>query len=438
MAGNPYDLDLVIAINGRKALTGFDSATETRVADFTLSDKVNLRVQPVRETGNGNRPNESIDISGVSLRAGLGFRGKAVSSGSFTLTFDSETTMALSYNATAADVAAALNALSSVGTDVGVSGNAGGPWTVTFGDLNDQNAISGDGTNLLPLADVSVVTQRTGTASLYEVQVIALKLAPVALATSFSSFPAAAGSVTELQAGAGANTPEIQRVSLDPAPIGGTFILTFGAASTEALPYDITAEDLQTELQDVSTIGSGNCTVTGESPTWDVTFGGLTGDQSNMSVDVSGLEVPVGLAGLLDLNTAGAFKALNDGVVTNGKVSMYLEVEMSEGGNRKTILQTPVDLLDDVLADDPSTQNSLTPLYLSDTLTGGGSKTVTISYGETISPAPTIDKIGYSFFFEGAGTDVRLTHIGTTSLTFTAKSARESGDDIQVGVEIRR
>lgn len=54
--------------------------------------------------------------------------------GTFTLTFDGETTAPIAYNATAAAVEAALLALPSFRTgDVVVTGSAGGPYTLTFG-----------------------------------------------------------------------------------------------------------------------------------------------------------------------------------------------------------------------------------------------------------------------------------------------------------------
>lgn len=54
--------------------------------------------------------------------------------GTFTLTFSGQTTAAIAYNATAAAVQTALEALSNVNPgDMTVTGSAGGPYTVTFG-----------------------------------------------------------------------------------------------------------------------------------------------------------------------------------------------------------------------------------------------------------------------------------------------------------------
>jgi hypothetical protein len=58
----------------------------------------------------------------------------APTGGTFTITWAGQTTAAIAYNATAAVVQAALVALSNIAAgDVVVTGNAGGPWTLTWG-----------------------------------------------------------------------------------------------------------------------------------------------------------------------------------------------------------------------------------------------------------------------------------------------------------------
>ncbi|TXS42932.1 hypothetical protein [Streptomyces sp. t39] len=54
--------------------------------------------------------------------------------GTFTITWSGQTTGAIAYNATAAQVQTALEALSNIAPgDVAVTGAAGGPWTLTWG-----------------------------------------------------------------------------------------------------------------------------------------------------------------------------------------------------------------------------------------------------------------------------------------------------------------
>jgi hypothetical protein len=72
--------------------------------------------------------------------------------GTFTLTFDGETTTPIAFNATAAAVQAALLALASLRVgDVVVTGSAGGPYTLTFGiDFAEMNvdALTGSAAGL--------------------------------------------------------------------------------------------------------------------------------------------------------------------------------------------------------------------------------------------------------------------------------------------------
>ena len=70
--------------------------------------------------------------------------------GTFTLSFGGQTTSALDYDATAAEVQTALVALSTIGAGkVTVTGSAGGPFTVLLsGTLS--GTLTGSGTNLTP------------------------------------------------------------------------------------------------------------------------------------------------------------------------------------------------------------------------------------------------------------------------------------------------
>jgi len=63
------------------------------------------------------------------------------------------------------------------------------------------------------------------------------------------------------------------------APTGGTFTLTFGANTTSALAYNISTAALQTALEGLASIGSGNVTVTGSAGAYYIiTFVGSLAD----------------------------------------------------------------------------------------------------------------------------------------------------------------
>ncbi len=74
--------------------------------------------------------------------------------GTFRLAFEGDMTAPLAYNATAAQVDAALEAMSSV-DNVSVTGSSGGPWTITFGGTQSgENVARLDG-------DISAATAGT-------------------------------------------------------------------------------------------------------------------------------------------------------------------------------------------------------------------------------------------------------------------------------------
>lgn len=90
--------------------------------------------------------------------------------GTFTLTFDGQTTSAIAYNAAASAVDTALEALSTIGAgNVAVSGSNGGPYTVEFtGALADENvpAMTANGASLTGAGDQPTVTIATAQAGI--------------------------------------------------------------------------------------------------------------------------------------------------------------------------------------------------------------------------------------------------------------------------------
>lgn len=174
--------------------------------------------------------------------------------GTFTLTYDSQTTGTIAYNASAATVLAALEALSNIGSgDVAVTGSDGGPWTVTF-----QGSLA-----------ATDVSEFTGDAS---------------------SLTGGAVYVSTTQAGAvGVN--EKQQVRITGNPSGGTFTLTYDGQTTGNLTYDESAADIETALEALSNINA--VAVTGsDGGAWTVEFQGtlaktnvdlMTGDESNLT-----------------------------------------------------------------------------------------------------------------------------------------------------------
>ena len=177
-------------------------------------------------------------------------------SGQFKLTYNGQTTSALAYNVSAADLQTALCSLSGIGAaGVAVTGDYLNGWTVTFSTAGDKNSIT-----------ASIVAGSTLTTS----------------STDGSS-----------------TAREIQEIVNS-----GHDDLTFsfnGSAASKALLYGFSASDLQTLLNSFSAIASlGGVTVsTPSTDTWRITFN----NNGNMPVITA---------------TTVAFKGVKDATSTDG------------------------------------------------------------------------------------------------------------------------
>ena len=214
--------------------------------------------------------------------------------GKFTLTYNGATTTALARTSTHQQVEAALVALASIGIgNVSVSGNAGGPYTVTFiGALAKLDAalITGDCVN--ELQTIAVTNGVAG--DQITLTCNAQDAAPVAYGAAASVVQSALEALTAIGAGNVAVTAvdggytaefiaakadidvpaitgvggknEVQTITVSAALAGDMMVLTCGANSTDPLAYNVSSTDLQTALRALLSIGAGNCTVTGEGP----------------------------------------------------------------------------------------------------------------------------------------------------------------------------
>lgn len=351
---SPKDLHLHIDVRNRRLVRDYASNLPIVLTDLIQGDSYNLRLIGLEPNplGNPSRPWRYVSLT-TGAYVGIGTPGQRPASGTFTLTWGADTTSALAYNASAATVQTALNALASITSAGGVTVSAstdGGPYQITWNTAGSRAAITGEPAALYPLSVVTVYTDREGTVSLREIQVISLDRNPAALAQTFTTIPSPTGTVTTLQAGA-SGTPEIQRVELDQETHDGTFTLTFNGQTTTALAYNITALDLQTALIALSSIGTADVVVSGAFPRWDVTFqGALTGNQPEMTLNASGLIGPQGIEGTLSLATGGIEALLNGA----SQVETELEISLSIESTPVTIYQGPVTIQNDLIPNAPA------------------------------------------------------------------------------------
>lgn len=86
---------------------------------------------------------------------------------------------------------------------------------------------------------------------------------------------------------------ESQTVTLAGSPTGGTFTLSFDGQVTGNLAYNAAAATIQSALEGLSTIGSGNVTVTGSGP-WTVEFKGTLAETDVARIRANGTNLTGG------------------------------------------------------------------------------------------------------------------------------------------------
>jgi hypothetical protein len=354
------DLKLFVDFAGNQLLSGVNANSSGYRPRFVLGDTLTVDLHLVELTRNTDFPALEIstdDLAGASSSTtlALGSLETLPTSGTFSLTFGANTTSPLSYTATAAQVSTALNALASIVSAGGVAvAQVGESYRIAFNSFGVRTAISATTDALVPKASAIVVESTVGTGSAPSVQVVRLRVNPVALLNSWTALPAASATLTNVRTWDGVNSTV--RLTIAEA-VGGTFTLGFTEAgpstvySAPLLPYDLTASDLVNALQaweDFAAAGAVSVRQIAAS-VFDITStvapeAGAPVD--GWAVDDSGLSSSVGLRGTLSLATIEAETTL-DGA---DSVGVILEVQVAAaGGAARTVLQISASLVEDLI-----------------------------------------------------------------------------------------
>lgn len=134
----------------------------------------------------------------------------------------------------------------------------------------------------------------------------------------------------------------------------GTGTVTTGSVATTVLrqttPLDAgtTAAELQTALQLLDSIGTGNATVVGvQNSYYDINFGGDKGFTDLPTLQVqSGLSAAPGKTAAVDFNTFG----VRDLLLNATSVTTEIEIELTTAGERSTIILQPCTLTEELIS----------------------------------------------------------------------------------------
>lgn len=298
----------------------------------------------------------------ANITLALGRVDAAPDGGVFNLSYGGETTADIPFNATGAQVAAALNALSSVTTEGGVTAVK---TTTTYkvvwnnpGVLTSTLAVASN--DLLPQSTIGIALARAGASSVAAIYNLHIKQAPVAACTVWESAEPTTVSVA-LESTVGLMRTWV--LNFSKLPRGGSFTLrwvaTVGGAVGTSLVIDIETLDAP-NLYNAIDFG------TNVGPTWfhDVSKRSPTEYAISfwISTNVPGSVTPVSSLSVTNLNvkdfsTKVGLLSLNtlevEGLLAGeSSVEAVMEVEVELNGERITIIQAQAYIVNDLIDTD--------------------------------------------------------------------------------------
>ena len=344
-------LDIYIdTTNGNLVAAG--SARNGTLPTLTRNDSYNLRVRLQERDQSGFL--RDLDLTGSSIKLGIGGIDGDPTDGQFKLVLNSVTSTAISFNATTTQVYNAISAIASSSVGVTTYGNEQFAYLITSATLNTAMSFGGDAFTLFPTSSVLVSTRRFPTASVAAQQVVRLVRNPAVFADTFVASPTAGVlSLTRTQIGSTtANKNETYDLAIGSDAEGGSVVLNFGANSTTAIPIGASATSFAESLSAVTGVGSGNVSVDvgNNAGNYSISFVrnlGLTALTNNLTLDANGVIFGSFLQTTVTMATAELEELFSEtGADT---ITPKIEVELTQNGTPKTVLQTNVTVRRDLL-----------------------------------------------------------------------------------------
>ena len=326
------------------------SARNGTLPTLTRNDSYNLRVR-LQERDQGGFLRD-LDTTGSSIKLGIGGIDGDPTDGQFRLVLNSITSSAISFNATTTQVYNAISAIASAGVGVATYGNEQFAYLITSATLNTAMSFGGSAFTLFPTSSVLVSTRRFPAASVAAQQIVRLVRNPAVYSDTFvASSTAGVVSLTKVQDGSSTKN-ETYDLAVGSDAEGGSVVLNYGTNSTTAIPIGATAASFQEALTSITAIGSGNISVDlgNNSGNYSISFVrslGLTNITTALTLDASG----VIFGNFLQTTVTMATAELDELFAETGAdtITPKLEVELTQSGTPKTVLQTDVTVRRDLI-----------------------------------------------------------------------------------------
>ena len=339
-------LDLYIDASTGQLVEG-GSVVGGALPTLTRNDSYTLRLRLLEKQTSGLY--DDIDLTGATLKAGIGTIEQEPSSGSFKLSISGVTSPAIAYNATAISVYTAIS--NNVSTVALYGSDTYGSYLLTATQPNTAMSFGSDAFTLFPTSSVLISTRRNPATGIEAQQVVKLVRNPIVYADTFTTTPTAGQVALTLLSTGTTIANETYELTVGQDVKGGSFSLVFGANATTAIPVFQTAVSVQNSISaGISTV-TANCSVQDNgNGGYIIAFTGrlgLTNVTTDLTLDASGIQFIPLKQTTLTINTAEIEDAFADSGETT--ITPTLEIELTQGGTPKTIFQGDVTIRKDLI-----------------------------------------------------------------------------------------
>jgi len=341
MASN---IDILLDKSGGLLLGG--SAPAGVLPALTRNDVYPFRIRVLERNADGSYTDSNLSSPSFSL--GIGNVDAVATDGQFKLTTTTGTSTAISFNATTAQV---LSAVSAIAGNVGVVtyGDTGSAWIITAATANTALSFGALPFTLFPTAAVQVNTRRVPTASVYAQQIVSLSRNPAVFSNTFVSTSGTGVALTKTQDGS-ASLNETYALTIGNDVYGGSYSLAYGGYSI-GIPYNQTATNVTTILSAVTGIGAGNISVVSDSKRGliisFVNALGLQNVTTALELDSTGVQTYSYYTSTVTMSTSEMEELFNE--AGTDTITPTLEIEMTESGQTKTLLQYTTSISKDLI-----------------------------------------------------------------------------------------
>lgn len=332
----------------------WQSNTDLTSISLRQGDTIGLELHWVEQTI-GNAMKEVPWPASANITFAVGRLDSAPTSGAYKLSYGGQTTVAIGYAATAATIQAALNNLSTITAEGGVTVvQTGTTWRAVW---NVAGAVSSTITvaenTLSPTSSIGVAVARTGSTNVAHIVQAHIKQAPVAVCTSWSNTTPPTATIVQTHAPAYSGDNRTWRLTIAPEPKSGTLRLSYviNGVTYYTAPIDVTTLSANTIQLAIPAITAIRVTDFEFDLSQVQTTPNPTVNISSMSADSSGLIGFSSKYGLLSLNSLDVELLLNGAA----SASVVCEVEVEMDGKRQTLVQSPATIFNDLIDTDSYT-----------------------------------------------------------------------------------